>query len=129
MLWEYDRNGRIAIDNFFRREPELFQRDLGVPEGSSTPLSLLGQVTGRDLGPAGYLGSWIPPNVDQQARSRLSRRATPRKGSGLASNRVGSELFTTPGVQGGFRGAARMVSGTTLRTDNLPVQFATNSVF
>ena len=23
MLWEYDRDGRIAIDNFFRREPEL----------------------------------------------------------------------------------------------------------
>ena len=23
MIWEYDRDGRIAIDNFFRREPEL----------------------------------------------------------------------------------------------------------
>jgi hypothetical protein len=23
MLWEYDRDGRIAIDNFFRREPDL----------------------------------------------------------------------------------------------------------
>ena len=22
LLWEYDRDGRIAIDNFFRREPE-----------------------------------------------------------------------------------------------------------
>ena len=26
MLWEYDRDGRIAIDNFFRREPELSLR-------------------------------------------------------------------------------------------------------
>jgi hypothetical protein len=23
MLWEHDRDGRIAIDNLFRREPEL----------------------------------------------------------------------------------------------------------
>ena len=23
MLWEYDRDGRITIDNFFRSEPEL----------------------------------------------------------------------------------------------------------
>ena len=23
LLWEYDRDGGIAIDNFFRREPEL----------------------------------------------------------------------------------------------------------
>jgi hypothetical protein len=27
MLWEYDRDGKIAIDNFFRREPELALRD------------------------------------------------------------------------------------------------------
>ena len=26
MLWEYDRDGRIAIDNFFRREPDLSLR-------------------------------------------------------------------------------------------------------
>ena len=26
MLWEYDRDGKIAIDNFFRREPELSLR-------------------------------------------------------------------------------------------------------
>jgi hypothetical protein len=26
MLWEYDRDGKIAIDNFFRREPELAWR-------------------------------------------------------------------------------------------------------
>ena len=26
LLWEYDRDGRIAIDNFFRREPELSSR-------------------------------------------------------------------------------------------------------
>jgi hypothetical protein len=26
MLWEYDRDGKIAIDNFFRREPELALR-------------------------------------------------------------------------------------------------------
>src|SRR3954452_14093278 len=26
MLWEYDRDGRIAIENFFRREPELSLR-------------------------------------------------------------------------------------------------------
>jgi len=29
MLWEYDRDGRIAIDNFFRREPELSVRMAG----------------------------------------------------------------------------------------------------
>jgi hypothetical protein len=29
MLWEYDRDGRIAIDNFFRREPELSLRMAG----------------------------------------------------------------------------------------------------
>ena len=34
MLWEYDRDGRIAIDNFFRREPELSVRMAGgiIPE-------------------------------------------------------------------------------------------------
>ena len=26
MLWEYDRDGRIALDNFFRREPDLSLR-------------------------------------------------------------------------------------------------------
>ena len=26
MLWEYDRDGKIAIDNFFGREPELSLR-------------------------------------------------------------------------------------------------------
>ena len=26
LLWEYDRDGRIAIDNFFRREPDLSLR-------------------------------------------------------------------------------------------------------
>jgi len=26
MLWEYDRDGHIAIENFFRREPELSLR-------------------------------------------------------------------------------------------------------
>jgi hypothetical protein len=26
MLWEYDRDGQIAIENFFRREPELSLR-------------------------------------------------------------------------------------------------------
>jgi uncharacterized protein (DUF1330 family) len=26
MLWEYDRDGRIAIDNFFRREPAWGER-------------------------------------------------------------------------------------------------------
>jgi hypothetical protein len=26
LLWEYDRDGRIAIDNFFRREPNLSVR-------------------------------------------------------------------------------------------------------
>ena len=29
MLWEYDRDGRITIDNFFRREPELSLRMAG----------------------------------------------------------------------------------------------------
>jgi len=29
LLWEYDRDGRIAIDNFFRREPELSLRMAG----------------------------------------------------------------------------------------------------
>ena len=29
LLWEYDRDGRIAIDNFFRREPELSVRMAG----------------------------------------------------------------------------------------------------
>ena len=29
MLWEYDRDGRIAIENFFRREPELSLRMTG----------------------------------------------------------------------------------------------------
>jgi hypothetical protein len=29
MIWEYDRDGRIAIDNFFRREPELSLRMAG----------------------------------------------------------------------------------------------------
>jgi hypothetical protein len=29
MLWEYDRHGSIAIDNFFRREPELSLRMAG----------------------------------------------------------------------------------------------------
>jgi hypothetical protein len=29
MLWEYDRDGSIAIDNFFRREPELSLRMAG----------------------------------------------------------------------------------------------------
>ena len=29
MLWEYDRDGRIAIDNFFRREHELSMRMAG----------------------------------------------------------------------------------------------------
>ena len=29
LLWEYDRDGRIAIDNFFRREPELSMRMAG----------------------------------------------------------------------------------------------------
>jgi hypothetical protein len=29
LLWEYDRDGRIAIDNFFRREPELRLRMAG----------------------------------------------------------------------------------------------------
>ena len=29
MLWEYDRDGRIAIENFFRREPELSLRMAG----------------------------------------------------------------------------------------------------
>jgi hypothetical protein len=29
MLWEYDHDGRIAIDNFFRREPELSVRMAG----------------------------------------------------------------------------------------------------
>ena len=27
MLWEYDRDGRIAIDNFFRREPRAELED------------------------------------------------------------------------------------------------------
>ena len=26
MLWEYDRDGSIALDNFFRREPDLSMR-------------------------------------------------------------------------------------------------------
>ena len=26
LLWEYDRDGKIAIDNFFRREPDLSVR-------------------------------------------------------------------------------------------------------
>jgi hypothetical protein len=26
MLWEYDRDGHIAIENFFRRDPELSLR-------------------------------------------------------------------------------------------------------
>jgi hypothetical protein len=29
LLWEYDRDGKIAIDNFFRREPELSVRMAG----------------------------------------------------------------------------------------------------
>ena len=29
LLWEYDRDGSIAIDNFFRREPELSLRMAG----------------------------------------------------------------------------------------------------
>ena len=29
LLWEYDRDGRIAIENFFRREPELSLRMAG----------------------------------------------------------------------------------------------------
>jgi hypothetical protein len=29
MLWEYDRDSSIAIDNFFRREPELSLRMAG----------------------------------------------------------------------------------------------------
>jgi hypothetical protein len=29
LLWEYDRDGRIAIDNFFRREPNLSVRMAG----------------------------------------------------------------------------------------------------
>jgi hypothetical protein len=29
MLWEYDHDGRIAIDNSFRREPELSVRMAG----------------------------------------------------------------------------------------------------
>ena len=29
LFWEYDRDGRIAIDNFFRREPDLSVRMAG----------------------------------------------------------------------------------------------------
>jgi hypothetical protein len=29
LLWEYDRDGKIAIENFFRREPELSLRMAG----------------------------------------------------------------------------------------------------
>jgi hypothetical protein len=29
LLWEYDRDGKIAIENFFRREPELSFRMAG----------------------------------------------------------------------------------------------------
>ena len=29
LVWEYDRDGRIAIDNFFRRKPELSLRMAG----------------------------------------------------------------------------------------------------
>jgi hypothetical protein len=38
MLWEYDRDGRIAIDNFFRREPDLSLRmtDGIVPQAHKT---------------------------------------------------------------------------------------------
>jgi len=30
LLWEYDRDGRIAIDNFYRREPDLSVRMAGA---------------------------------------------------------------------------------------------------
>ena len=36
MLWEYDRDGRIAIDNFFRREPELSLRMAGASSPSAS---------------------------------------------------------------------------------------------
>ena len=45
MLWEYDRDGRIAIDNFFRREPELSS---GWPAASSPSASR------RQSAPAGF---------------------------------------------------------------------------
>ena len=56
MLWEYDRDGSIALDNFFRREPDLsmrmasgiipkkIQRDLIAFLKSAEALSLLGKV-------------------------------------------------------------------------------------
>ena len=36
MLWEYDRDGRFAIDNFFRREPELSLRMAGASSPSAS---------------------------------------------------------------------------------------------
>lgn len=35
MLWEYDRDGSIAIDNFFRREPESSLRMAGASSPSA----------------------------------------------------------------------------------------------
>ena len=41
LLWEYDRDGRITIDNFFRREPELSVRMAGgiIPKRIQRDLS------------------------------------------------------------------------------------------
>src|SRR4051794_29527794 len=49
MLWEYDRDGRIAIDNFFRREPELSLRMAGgiIPKRIHRDLTAFPQARRR----------------------------------------------------------------------------------
>jgi len=39
LLWEYDRDGSIAIDNFIHREPELSRRMAVnvIPKNSNGP--------------------------------------------------------------------------------------------
>ena len=82
MLWEYDRDGRIAIDNFFRREPELSMRMAGgiIPKRIRRDLmAFLGRLSAAEP-----IGSRRPRGlVDQLCEIDLATASMSLAGEGL----------------------------------------------